>query len=396
MIHEPSFSLGIEEEYLLVDPETGDLIKQAPPEMLPECEKRLKGQVTPEFFQSQIEVGTRVCRTLKEARDELCHLRTTVAEVAERHGLALVAASTHPRGQWGKLKFTEKERYEILARNMQVVIRRMVISGMHVHVGIENDDLRIDLMNQVTYILPHLLALSTSSPFWEGNDTGLKSYRVAVWNELPRTGLPEHFDSYGEYKRHIDVLIDAGVIEDSTKVWWDIRPSHRFPTLEMRISDICTRLDDSICIAALYRCWLRKLHRLRVVNQRWRIYGRFLISENRWRAQRYGFLSDEEKQGLTQEEVKQKELEMGLIDFGKGQIVPYPQLLDELLEVIREDAEFFDCVAEVEHAREILRRGTSAHWQLKAYREAKEAGASNQEAIKAVVDMLIRETQHGL
>jgi carboxylate-amine ligase len=260
---------------------------------------------------------------------------------------------------------------------MQAVARRMVISGMHVHVGIEDDDLRIDMMDQTRYVLPHLLAISTSSPFWEGDNTGLMSYRIAVWNELPRTGLPEHFASFAEYQRHVDVLVDAGVIEDSTKVWWDIRPSMRFPTLEMRVADICTHLEDGLCIAALYRCWLRMLYRLRLSNQRWRTYANLLLNENRWRAQRYGF-------------------EKGLIDYGKGRIVPYAKLLDEMLDLIMVDAEYFDCVEEVKHARTILVQGTSAHWQLKTYHEARSNGATHQEAFKAVVDMLIHESLYGV
>ncbi len=323
MLKEPSFSVGIEEEYLLVDQATGNLIREAPPSMLSECEQILDKQVTPEFFQSQIEVGTRVCNTFAEAREELSRLRRAVSDVAGNHGLAIIAASTHPFTSTESQKHTEKDRYAILARDMQAVARRMVISGMHVHVGIEDDDLRIDLMDQTRYILPHLLAISTSSPFWEGDNTGLMSYRIAVWNELPRTGLPEHFASFAEYHRHVDVLVDAGVIEDSSKVWWDIRPSMRFPTLEMRVADICTHLEDGICIAALYRCWLRMLYRLRLNNQRWRTYANLLLNENRWRAQRYGF-------------------EKGLIDYGYGKITPYAKLLDELLDHVMEDAEFFD------------------------------------------------------
>lgn len=377
MLKEPSFSIGIEEEYLLVDRETGNLIGEAPPSMLPECQELLKNQVTPEFFQSQIEVGTQVCNTLDEARQELRRLRGAVSSVASKHGLAIIAASTHPFSTTQSQKHTDKDRYAILARDMQAVARRMVISGMHVHVGIENDDLRIDMMDQTRYILPHLLAISTSSPFWEGDNTGLMSYRIAVWNELPRTGLPEHFASFAEYHRHVDVLVDAGVIEDSTKVWWDIRPSMRFPTLEMRVADICTRLEDGLCIAALYRCWLRMIYRLRQSNQRWRTYANLLLNENRWRAQRYGF-------------------EKGLIDYGKGKIVPYAKLLDEMLDFIMEDAEYFGCVDEVKHARTILGQGTSAHWQLKTYHEAKSSGASHQEALKAVVDMLVEETMQGV
>lgn len=377
MIKAPSFTLGIEEEYLLVDRETRDLVRDAPPNMLQECEKLIEKQVTPEFLQSQIEVGTRVCNTLQEARADLAHLRGCVAQVATQHGLAIIAASTHPFATWGTQKQTEKERYQTIARDLQEVGRRLIICGMHVHVGIEDDDLRIDLMGQVSYVLPHLLALTTSSPFWQGHHTGLKSYRIAVWNELPRTGLPERFDSYGEFERHIAVLVKTGVIEDGTKLWWDIRPSVRFPTLEIRIPDICTRIEDAVCVAALYRCWLRMLCRLRGENLRWRGYANMLVNENRWRAERYGF--DE-----------------GLIDFGKAEIVPYADLLEEILELVMDDATHFGCVAEVEHAREILARGTSAHRQVKVYQESKAAGADDEQALKSVVDMLIDETMDGV
>ena len=373
----PSFTIGIEEEYLLVDRESRDLIKEAPPDMLPACEALLQGQVTPEFLQCQIEVGTRVCASPGEARQDLAHLRATVADVASEHGLGMIAASTHPFAIWGEQKRTEKDRYAAIAQDLQEVVRRLMISGMHIHVAVEDDDLRIDLMNQVSYILPHLLALGTSSPFWQGRDTGLKSYRIAVWDEMPRTGLPEQFDSFAEYQHHIDVMVGAGLIEDGTKIWWDIRPSARFPTLEMRISDICTRLDDTVCIAALYCCWLHMLYRLRKNNQRWRRYTPLLINENRWRAQRYG-------------------IDEGLVDFGKGCIVPYPELLDEMLALIREDAEALGCLAEVEHARDIIARGTSAHWQVKTYQEVLANGGDERDALRAVVDMLMRETLHGI
>ena len=373
----PPFTIGIEEEYLLVDPQSRDLIREAPATMLEECEALLEGQVTPEFLQSQIEVSTQVCESLTEARTDLAHLRKTIAAVARKNGLAVIAASTHPFARWETQKHTDKERYRALARDMQGVARQMMICGMHVHVCIPDEDLRIDLMGQAVYTLPHLLALSTSSPFWHGHDTGLKSYRIAVWDALPRTGLPEHFESYGEYQRHIDVLVRAGLLEDASKVWWDIRPSSRFPTLEMRITDICTRLEDAICIAALYVCWLHMLFRLRTNNQRWRRYSPFLINENRWLAQRYGF-------------------ERGLIDFGKGEIVPFEDLLDELLEIIAADAQQLGCTAEVEHARTIFARGTSAQWQVDTYKAALAEGASEEEALRAVVDMLIRETAQGL
>ena len=376
-MQEPRFTIGIEEEYLLVDRETRDLINEAPPTMLPACEEALEGQVTPEFLQCQIEVGTRVCETIGEARGDLAHLRRTVARVAGEHGLAMIAASTHPFATWEAQKRTPKERYEVIERDLQDVVRRLLISGMHVHVGVEDDDLRIDLMNQVAYILPHLLALSTSSPFWQSHETGLKSYRIAVWDEMPRTGLPAQFDSYGEFDRHVNVLVSAGLIEDGSKLWWDVRPSVRFPTLEMRMCDICTRLEDAVCIAALYRCWLRMLYRLRLDNQRWRRYEPMLINENRWRAQRYG-------------------IDRGLVDFGKGAIVPFAELLEEMLALVHEDAEHLGCVAEVEHARRIVAHGTSAHRQIDTYQDAIASGADQSEALKAVVDMLIDDTMHGL
>ncbi|OQX32741.1 MAG: carboxylate-amine ligase [Candidatus Sedimenticola endophacoides] len=372
----PSFTIGIEEEYLLVDRSSRDLISEAPASMLAECEALLQGQVAPEFLQCQIEVGTRVCGGLHEARDELAYLRRTVATVAERHGLAVIAASTHPFASPSRLEHTPRERYDQLAHDLQEVVRQLVISGMHIHVGIEDDDLRVDLMGQLTYVLPHLLALSTSSPFWLGRDTGLKSYRIAIWDGMPRTGLPESFDSHGEYQRHIDVLTGAGVIEDATKIWWDIRPSDRYPTLEMRITDVCTRLDDAIAVAAFYLCWLRMLYRLRRGNQRWRRYSAFLINENRWRAHRYG-------------------IDEGLLDFGRGEIIPFAELIEEAMELIEEDAEFFGCTREIGHLHTILTGGTSAHRQLAAYQRALAEGADREAALRAVVDLLVEETLRG-
>ncbi len=374
---DPTFTIGIEEEYLLVDPETRDLAGDPPATILEECKKQIGDQVTPEFLRSQIEVGTKVCTTIAEAREEIHGLRGCIRDVAKKHGLAMIASSTHPIADWDVQMHTEKDRYNTLAESMQTVARRLLICGMHVHVGIEDDDLRIDLMNQVGYFLPHLLALSTSSPFWRGRETGLKSYRMAVWNELPRTGLPPRFDSYGEYRRLIETLVQTGVIEDATKLWWDVRPSDRFPTLEMRMSDICTRMEDSICIAAVYQCMLRMLWRLRRNNQRWRVYDRFMISENRWRASRYG-------------------IDEGLIDFGRAEIVSCPELFEELITLLQDDAEFFDCVAEVEHGRTILERGTSAHKQIAVWQDALKAGKQDDEALRDVVDFLIEETAHGL
>ena len=373
----PAFTIGIEEEYLLVDRTSRDLVSEPPASMMAECEKRLSGQVSHEFLRSQIEVGTRVCRNIGEARADLVHLRATVAEVANRHGMAPMAASTHPFARWDLQKHTDKERYNDLARDFQAVARRLVICGMHVHVGIEDEELRIDLMNQVAYFLPHLLALSTSSPFWQSEETGLMSYRISVWDEMPRTGLPERFQSWSEYNRHVDVLTKTGIIEDATKIWWDIRPSARFPTLEMRITDVCTRLEDGITIAALYVCILRMLYRLRRNNQRWRIYARMLVNENRWRAQRYG-------------------MDEGLVDFGTERIVPYADLLEELLAFIAEDARSLGCEAEVRRARDIVANGTSAHRQRRIYAEATALGAAPHEALREVVDWLVAETAAGL
>jgi len=376
-IPKPSFTIGIEEEYLLVDRATRDLASEPPEAMMEECESRIKDLVNTEFMKSQIEVATRVCKTVQEARGDLARLRGCVSEVADHYGLAPIAASTHPFSEWTRQKHTDKERYHMLDRDMQAVVRRLLICGMHVHVGVEDDNLRIDLMNQVSYFLPHLLALTTSSPFWRGENTGLKSYRLSVFNELPRTGLPQRFESFTEFQRHVDVLTRAGLIEDATMLWWDVRPSARFPTLEMRVADVCTRLDDTAAVAALYICIIHMLYRLRCNNQRWRIYASMLVRENRWRAQRYG-------------------LDEGLVDFGKGEVVPVADLMEEILDLVREDADALGCVNELEHVRQIVAGGTSAHRQVKIYSEALEAGAGQQDALNAVVDMLIEETVSGL
>jgi carboxylate-amine ligase len=368
-----SFTVGIEEEYLLVDPQTRDLIHEAPPGLLEDCQRELGESVSPEFLQCQIEVGTPVCASMAEARRELSRLRREVARVADAHGARLMAASTHPFATWGGLKRTAKERYQVIEEDLQNVVRRLMISGMHVHVGIDDDELRIDLLGQVCYILPHLLALSTSSPFWQGQVTGLKSYRIAVWDEMPRTGLPEAFDSFADFERHVAVLARAGLVEDGTKMWWDVRPSVRYPTLEMRISDLCTRMEDALCIAALYRCWLHMLARIRQQNQRWRRYSNMLVNENRWRAQRYG-------------------IDEGLVDFGRGEVVPYSDLLEEIISLTSEHAEALGCLTEVQHAREIVRRGTSAHRQLEIFNQACYDGADKHEALIKVVDFLIEES----
>lgn len=374
---QPQFTIGVEEEYLLVDKETRGLVVDPPKSLIGECEEHMGGQVTSELLRAQIEVGTRVCTNVQEARDDLARLRSCIIEVADRHGMAPIAASTHPFSRWTEQKHTKKDRYESLTMEMQAAARRLVICGMHVHVGINDDALRIDMMNQMSYFLPHLLALSCSSPFWQGRDTGLKSYRLTIFDALPRTGIPERFDSFAEYRRHIDILVDAGLIEDATKIWWDLRPSDRYPTLEARIMDVCTRMDDAISLAALLTCILRMLYRLRLANQRWRIYTPMLIRENRWRAMRYSF--DE-----------------GLIDLGKGRVVPCDELLDEILSLVAEDAEALGCTAEVAAVRDIMTRGTSAHRQLRAHELAQAAGSSEEDCLKAVVDTLVSDTAEGV
>jgi carboxylate-amine ligase len=374
---EPTFTLGIEEEYLLVDKETRGLVIEPPQTLMAEAEEECGPQVTPEFLQSQIEIGTKVCANIQEAHEDLARLRRNVIDVANRHGLAPIAASTHPFSSWTEQKHTRKERYDTLTHEMQGAARRLVICGMHVHVGIDDDELRIDLMNQMSYFLPHLLALSCSSPFWRGRDTGLKTYRLTIFDALPRTGLPERFASYAEYQRHVSVLIEAGLIEDATKIWWDLRPSARYPTLETRIMDVCTRIDDTVALASLLVCVFRMLYRLRTRNQRWRIYTPMLIRENRWRAMRYSF--DE-----------------GLIDLAKGAVVPFEDLLDELLSLVAEDARALGCVEELAGVRNIMSRGTSAHRQLRCYELQRASGAGVEESLQAVVDLLIADTAQGL
>lgn len=372
-LKDPSFTVGIEEEYLLVDRQSRDLVREIPAALFDDAKRVLSGQVSREFLKAQIEVGTRVHRTCAEAGRELASLRQTVADFAAAHGLAMLAASTHPFANWNQQEPSEGQRYQSLAQDLAGVARRMVICGMHVHVGIEDDELRIDLMNQARYFLPHLLVLSTSSPFAEGLDTGLKSYRLAAFQQLPRTGLPQWFDSWEEYTRTVDVLVRAGVIGDATKIWWDLRPSARFPTLEMRITDVCTNVKDAVAVTSLFVSIVRMLYRIRRANQTWRTYPLFLLAENRWRAQRYG-------------------VDGSLFDFGKGALLPFRDLLEELLALVREDADALGCAAEVAHTRTIAAQGTSADRQVQTFEKRIREGASQREAMVAVVDHLIGES----
>ncbi len=368
---EPDFTIGIEEEYLLVDAETMDLAV-APEALMEECAADLEGKVSPEFLQCQIEIGTGVCATIAEARDDLRNLRSTVAKHAARHGLAPIAVSCHPFADWKQQHHTDKNRYNQLRRDLGGVARRLLVCGMHVHVGIEEQDTRIDLMNQLSYFLPHLLAMSTSSPFWQGEDTGLNSYRLTVMDNLPRTGLPPRLDSWGAFQRSVDTLVELELIEDSSKIWWDLRPSCRFPTIEARICDVSPRLETALTLAAVIQSLTRMLWRLSRKNQRWRIYDTFLLSENRWRAQRFG-------------------ISEGMIDFGSRAVLPFGTLIEELISLVAEDAERMDCTAEVEALRGLLARGTAADEQRAVFERATNDGASREDALKAVVRHLIEE-----
>ncbi|MEM6586950.1 MAG: carboxylate-amine ligase [Pseudomonadota bacterium] len=372
---DPAFTIGIEEEHLLVDRDSLDL-SEAPEALMEACQSELQDQVAPEFLKCQIEIGTKVCTTIAEAREDLRRLRSCVARHAAQFNLAPIAASCHPFSDWRDQSHTSKDRYKSLQYDLQGVVERMLICGMHVHVGIEDPDRRIDLMTQAMYFLPHLLALSCSSPFWQGRDTGLHSYRLTVFDNLPRTGLPPQMHSFSEFERSIKVLTDLGLIEDSSKIWWDLRPSFKFPTLETRICDVQPALEDTLTLAALIQALTRMLHRLAKKNQRWRMYDRFLVDENRWRAQRYG-------------------TSRGLIDLGRGEIVSLPDLMDEMLELVGEDAEACGALAEVERVREMAKQ-TSAARQRALFEKALDAGQGRDEALRGVVRHLVDEFHRDL
>ena len=375
---EPSFTIGIEEEYLLVDREGRDVAIDPPDEIFAACQAETgTGLVEAELLRSQIEAETRVCETVAEARDDLARLRRTISEVAMGYGLAPIAASTHPFAEWHLQHQTHKSRYDTLMRDMQTLARRLLICGMHVHVGIEDDELRVSLLNRFNAFLPLLLSLSTSSPFWQGEDTGLKSYRLTVFDNFPRSGLPELFNDYDDYRRHIEILQRAGVLEDATFIWWDLRISARYPTLETRIPDICTRLDDAVAIAALTQCILHYLYRMQRERTGVPVHARFLVNQNRWRAMRYGY--DE-----------------GLVDFARAEVVPVADLLADIVEKVRPDADELGCSEELERVLEIPARGSSAHRQLAIYHDALGEGLEPKEALFRVVDWLVDETVAGL
>ncbi len=373
---DPAFTLGIEEEYILVDLKSFEPAN-VPPGMLDACKERLGGRVSPEFKTCQIEVGTGICATIADARAELIELRTCIRDIAGESGLTPIATSCHPFADWKQIGQSDGDRYTDLADAMGHVARRMVTCGCHVHVGIGDDDLRIDLMNQFAYFLPHLLALSGSSPYWEGVDTGLASYRLSVFDNMPRSGLPPKFTDWSEYQRSVDVLIETEIIEDASKIWWDLRPSSRFPTLEARICDVMPRMEDALSLAAACQALMRMLWRLKKRNQRWRIYDRFLVGENRWRAQRYGTSGT-------------------LIDLGQRALLPISDAVEELIDLTSEDASALVSGPELAHLRDIVLGGASSDRQRAVFRATRDAGATEDEALRSVVESLISEFSQGL
>jgi carboxylate-amine ligase len=363
------FTIGIEEEFQIIDPKTRELRSRVN-EMLEEGRMILGEQIKPEMHQSMVEVGTGICANVKEARADVIHLRRTIAELAQRQGLAFAAASTHPFSHWADQRITEHERYEALIQEMQQHARALLIFGMHVHVGMADKEAAIAVMNAARYLLPHVLALSTSSPFWLGINTGMKSYRSEVFKMFPRTGIPDYFNSWSEFENYVNLMIKTGCMDNGKKIWWDVRPHPFFPTLEFRVCDILAKVDETICIAALFQAITAKLYKLHRQNLSFRIYRRALISENKWRAARYG-------------------LDGKLIDFGKSQEVPVRDLILELLEFIDDVVDELGSRDEINYVHTILANGTSADRQLRVYRES--GGDLN-----AVVDMLIRETVEGV
>ncbi len=360
-------TIGIEEEYQIIDPVTRELTSFIS-EFLDKGAVLFRDQVKPEFMQSQIEIGSHVCRNIREARQEITRLRSIVAEIADKNGRKIVAAGTHPFSSWRDQIITDRDRYKGLISNMQMVAQRLLIFGMHVHIGIKDPDLRIDVMNQMSYFVPHILTLSTSSPFWLSRNTGLKSYRSIVFEDLPRTGQPEYFDSAQEYERYVQTLIKTGCIEEPTKIWWDIRPHPKFPTLEFRMCDCVTKVDEVMAIAALIQAVVAKLIQLRRNNQSWRLYRRGFIAENKWRAIKDG-------------------VDGKLIDFGKTEEVPLRLLMNELLELIDDVVDPLGTRREIEYIRTMLKEGTSADRQLRKFQETGD--------FKLVMDMLAEETVRG-
>ncbi len=363
------FTLGIEEEFQIVDPNTRELRSRVA-EILDEGMMLLGEQLKPEMHQSMVEVGTGVCRNIQEARADVVRLRRTVATLAHKKDLRIVAASTHPFSHWKDQEITPNERYFQLIEEMQQLARALSIYGLHVHVGIENRDDAIHIMNAARYFLPHILALTTSSPFWIGRNTGLKSYRSEVFKQFPRTGIPDYFGSSSEFDNYVKLLVKTGCIDNGKKIWWDLRPHPIFPTLEFRICDLPAKVDEVIAIAALFQAVVAKLYKLLRQNMGFRLYRRMLIEENKWRAVRYG-------------------LDGKLLDLGKQAEVPVRSLILELLEFVDDVVDDLGSRSELEYVHTILREGTSADRQLRIFQE------TNGD-LHAVVDNLIAETLQGV
>ncbi len=358
------FTLGIEEEFQIVDPVTGELRSRVS-EILEDSETLLGEQVKPEIIQSMIEVGTGICKDIQAARADITNLRGIVAGLARKKGLEIVAAGTHPFSHWHDQKIFDNERYNLIVEENQIIARSLLTFGLHVHVGIADPDRAIQIMNAVRYLLPHMLALSTSSPFWVGKQTGLKSYRSEVFTRMPRTGIPDHFESDSSFQNYVSLLIKTGCIDDGKKIYWDVRPHPFFPTLEFRVCDIPTRVDDTIAIAALFQALVAKVNRLLDQNLTFRPHHKMLIEENKWRAVRYG-------------------LDGKMIDFGKGKEVPTRDVIREVLTFVDDVVDDLGSRAEIEHIYTILERGTSADEQLRVWQDTGD--------FKAVVDHLIETT----
>jgi carboxylate-amine ligase len=358
------FTLGIEEEFQIVDPKSRELRSHVS-EFLEEGKMLLGEQIKPEMIQSMIEVGTGICKNIQEARVDITRLRSIISGLAGKSGLAIVAASTHPFSNWQDQKIYDDERYELLVEELQSVARSLLIFGLHVHVGVADPERRIHIMNAARYFLPHVLALTTSSPFWMGHNTGLKSYRSEIFKKFPRTDIPDHFDSYGSFQRYVDLLVKTKCVNDGRKIWWDLRPHPIFPTLEFRICDIPTRVDDTIAIAALFQAIVAKLTKLIEKNLGFRLYRRMLIQENKWRAVRWG-------------------IDGKMIDFGKQKEVPTRDLILELLDFVDDVVDELGSRKEIEHIHTILERRTSAEEQLRVFEETKD--------LSKVVDRLIELT----
>ena len=362
------YTLGIEEEFQIVDPVTRELRSHVS-EMLEEGKMLLGEKIKPEMIQSMIEVGTGICHNIQEARTDITNLRSIVSSLARKQGLEVVAASTHPFSKWSEQKIYDDPHYTLLIEELQMVARSLLIFGLHVHVGLTDRERQIHIMNAARYFLPHVLALTTSSPFWLGLNTGLKSYRTEVFKKFPRTDIPDHFDSYVSFQRYIKLLMDTNCISNPRKIWWDVRPHSVFETLEFRICDIPTRVDDTIAIAALFQAIVAKLDKLISKNLGFRLYRRMLIQENKWRAVRWG-------------------LQGKMIDYGKQKEVPVRDLILELLDFVDDVLDDLGSRKEVEHIHTILERGTSADEQLQVFGETND--------LKAVVDRLISRTMENV